>query len=78
MQWWQAVLTFGGVPMLLFACVWALVWLTTTPSTVPPGVAQPSSVPSGGLPPVAPEGEEMPPAAPDTRPGDAHDPVGDQ
>jgi hypothetical protein len=77
-QWWQVLLVFGGAPVLLFSCIWALVWFTTKPSAVPPGIAKPSGVPSGGSPPMASQGAEMPPAAPDTRPGDAHDPVGDQ
>jgi hypothetical protein len=48
---WQVILVFAGGPIALFGAIWALVWLTTGPGTVPPGVAQPSEEPSGGLPP---------------------------
>jgi hypothetical protein len=77
-QWWQVLLVFGGAPMLLFSGVWALVWFTTKPSAVPPGIAKPSGVPSGGSPPMASQGAEMPPAAPDPQPGHSHDASRDQ
>ena len=67
-QWWQVLLVFGGAPVLLFSCIWALVWFTTKPSAVPPGVAHPSGVPGGGSPPVAPQEGDPPPRAPDPRP----------
>jgi hypothetical protein len=49
-QVWQVIIVFVGVPLALFGAIWALVWLTTTPGSVPPGVAQPSDAPSGGVP----------------------------
>lgn len=49
MQLWQVMIVFGGGPLALFGAIWALVWVTTKPVSVPPGVAQPSDAPSGGV-----------------------------
>lgn len=67
MQWWQVLLVFCGGPLLLFALIWALVWLTTKPSAVPAGVAQPSHAPSGGFP-LPQDADTTAPTATDPRP----------
>ena len=59
-QRWQVIIVFGGGPLALFGVIWALVWLTTKPGTVPPGVARPSDAPSGGMPhPDPQDGREV-------------------
>lgn len=77
MQLWQVIMVFGGGPLALLGAIWALVWLTTKPGSVPPGVAQPSDAPSGGVPPPDPqEAGEARRDARVERPGEAVDETG--
>lgn len=77
MQLWQVIIVFGGGPLALFGAIWALVWVSTKPGSVPPGVAQPSDAPSGGVPqPELQAAEEAPRDARVERTGEADDETG--
>lgn len=79
MQLWQVILVFGGGPLVLFGAIWALVWLTTGPATMPPGILRPSDAPSGGVPHTDPrEAGETPGDARVERPGETGGEAGAQ